>query len=259
MMREVAVTLTAEQEAFAHELNELRRVGNRRIAEHPFVQLLERGEASEEQLKVQCVQQYFHTVAFVNGITRLNSRCRIPEIQRELAEGIYEEHTGAFSKTGPHLEVFFRYAESWGIRREDLQQKGYYLVPEAMALINWYMYAADHLSPLEGVAVFTVAAEGVNTTFPGMPGLSRRFADALTKYYGKSSEDVLFWDLHDKADQEHSATGVRVLAQYIRTDEEKERIRSVIRMTQDAWYLFLESPLRWTWEDVRSVNSSAFY
>jgi pyrroloquinoline quinone (PQQ) biosynthesis protein C len=251
--------LTKEQEAFDRELEELRREGNRRIGGHPFVQLLERGEATEEQLKVQCVQQYFHTVAFVNGITRLLSRCKISEVQRELAGGVYEEHTGAFSQTGPHLEVFYRYAASWGISREELSGEGYYLVPEAMALINWYMYAADHLSPLEGIAVFAVAAEGVNVTFPGMPGLSRRFADALVRYYGKSSEDVLFWELHDKADQEHSGTGVRVLVRYVEGEAEKGRIRSVIRMTQDAWSLFLEAPLRWRWEDVTAVHSGALY
>jgi pyrroloquinoline quinone (PQQ) biosynthesis protein C len=92
--------LTKEQEAFERELEELRREGNRRIGGHPFVQLLERGEATEEQLKVQCVQQYFHTVAFVNGITRLLSRCKISEVQRELAGGGLRRAHGGVQSNG---------------------------------------------------------------------------------------------------------------------------------------------------------------
>jgi len=249
----------ADQAQFVAELQELRRAPGRRAADHPFVHAMLRGEASEDQVKVQCVQQYFHTVAFVDGLTRLASRCKIAEIQREIAAGVYEEYTGKLSNTGPHLELFFRYAESWGFTRDQLQRTGYYLVPEGMALINWYMYAADHLSPLEGIAVFTVGAEGVNVTFPGLPGLSRQVCDALLRHYHKTQDDVFFWDLHDKVDQGHSTTGLEILARHATTEDQRDRIRAAVRMTTDVWYHFVGAPLNWTMDDVQSVNSSFFY
>jgi pyrroloquinoline quinone (PQQ) biosynthesis protein C len=105
---------------FVDELQDLRRSPERRAAAHPFIQEMVAGRATDDQVMVQCVQFYFHTRAFVNGLTRLASRCDVPEIQREIAEGVYEEHTGKLSGTAPHLELYLRYASSWGISRKQL-------------------------------------------------------------------------------------------------------------------------------------------
>ncbi len=257
-MSALATAVNEEQKLFLDELEHLRRALPRRAAEHPLVKAMERGEATEDQVKVQCIQQYFHTVGFVNGLTRLASHCDVAEIRREIAEGVYEEETGKLSGTAPHLELYFRYAQSWGFAPEQLRD-GVYMIPETMALINWYMYAADHLSPLEGIAVFNVGAEGVNVTFPEFSGLSRKICDALLNHYGKTPEDVIFWDMHDRADQEHSGTGVSILARYADTEEKRERVRTAVRMTTDAWWHFVSGPLNWTTADCHAGNSSVFY
>jgi pyrroloquinoline quinone (PQQ) biosynthesis protein C len=121
------------------------------------------------------------------------------------------------------------------------------------------MYAADNLAPLEGVAVFNVAAEGVNVSFPGLPGLSDQIFQAVTKHYRRSSDDALFWEMHDREDQEHSSAGVKVLADHVKTEEQRDRVRSAVRMTADAWYHFVSAPERWTMADCLSANSSYFF
>jgi len=247
-----------EHEQFVDELQELRKAMPRRAAEHPLIKAMERGEATEEQVKVQCIQQYFHTVGFVNGLTRLASRCDVPEVRREIAAGVYEEETGRLSGSAPHLELYFQYSRSWGFPPDKLRG-GAYMIPETMALVNWYMYAADYLAPLEGIAAFTVGAEGVNVSFPGLPGLSRKICDAVTRHYGRTSQDAFFWELHDREDQEHSATGLRILARHANSEEKRERIRAAIRMTTDAWWHFVGGPLNWSVADCFSANSSAFY
>lgn len=251
--------LKEEQERFVEELQVLRRALPRRAAEHPFIQAMSSGKATEEQVRIQCIQFYFHTIAFVNGLARLASRCNIPEIRREIAHGLYEEETGKLTGTAPHLELYYRYARSWGYTPEQLRDGGVYMLPETSALINWYMYACDRLSPLEAIAVFNVGAEGVNVTFPGLPGLSRKICDALTTHYGRSQEDAFFWDLHDRADQEHSHTGLEILARYADSPEVRQRIRTAVKMTTDAWWHFVGAPLNWTLEDCFAANSSAFY
>jgi hypothetical protein len=121
------------------------------------------------------------------------------------------------------------------------------------------MYACDRLSPLEAIAVFNVGAEGVNVTFPGLPGLSRKMYEALTQHYGRTAEDAFFWDLHDRADQEHSHTGLEIIARYADTPETRERVRTAVRMTTDAWWHFMSEPEHWTLADCFAANSGAFY
>lgn len=254
----MATELTTSQKAFVEELQNLRRAGNRRAADHPFIHRMLDGSASPDQVQIQCLQFYFHTVAFVSGLSRLASRCNVPEIQREVAEGVYEEYTGKLTGTGPHLDLYLGYAQSWGWNQETLRST-VYMLPETMGLINWYMYAADHLPPLAGIAVFNVAAEGVNVSFPDLPGLSHQISEALTRHYGKTQEDVLFWDLHDHADQEHSTTGVEVLVRHTVNDEQRNQIRTAARMTSDAWYQFVGCPANWSLNDCFNGSSAEFY
>lgn len=256
-MQTLEARLTDEQHRFVEELQLLRRALPRRAAEHPFVLAMTEGRATEEQVRVQCIQQYFHTIAFPAGLARLVSRCGVPEVRREITEGLYEEETGKLTGTAPHLELFYRYARSWGYTPEQLRSA--YMLPETSALINWYMYACDRLSPLEAIAVFNVGAEGVNVTFPGLPGLSRKMYEALTQHYGRTAEEAFFWDLHDRADQEHSHTGLEIIARYADTPEVRERIRTAVRMTTDAWWHFMGGPQNWTLADCFAANSGAFY
>lgn len=242
-------------QSFEEELKVLQR--DHRVTHHPFVNRCLEGKVSEEAIKVQVYQFYFHTVGFVKGLARLVSNCHVPELRKEIATGLYEEETGKLTGTAPHLDLFFQYAEGWGISRDQLQTQAY-MLPETSALINWYMYASM-LEPFIGIAVFNVAAEGVNITFPGAPGLSRLTADAMSQKYGRSKEDVAFWDLHDRADQEHSGTGVRILGAYVKTPEDKSRVTTAIQMTKDAWWKFYDGFEAWSLEACRRHNSSAFY
>jgi pyrroloquinoline-quinone synthase len=242
-------------ESFEDEIKSLQR--NHRVTEHPFVKRSLEGEASEEAIKVQVYQFYFHTVGFVKGLARLVSNCRVPELRKEIATGLYEEETGKLTGTAPHLELFFQYAEGWGINRDQLSTKAY-MLPETSSLINWYMYASM-LEPFIGIAVFNVAAEGVNITFPGAPGLSRLTADAMTQKYGRSRKEVEFWDLHDRADQEHSGTGVRILGAHAKSEEDRARVKTAIQMTKDAWWKFYDGFEAWKLEDCTRHNSAAFY
>lgn len=126
-MQTLEARLSEEQQRFVEELQVLRRALPRRAAEHPFVLAMMEGRATEEQVRVQCIQQYFHTIAFPAGLARLVSRCGIPEIRREITEGLYEEETGKLTGTAPHLDLYYRYARSWGYTPEQLRSA--YMLP----------------------------------------------------------------------------------------------------------------------------------
>ena len=243
-------------DAFEEELKAIRL--ERRLDQHPFMRKLLAGELTEEQLKVGAIQFYFHTIGFTNALAHLISRCKIPQLRMGIAEGLYEEETGAITKTKPHLELYYDYLESWGISREYVHQHGY-MLPGTSALVNWYMYATMLLDPLVGVAVLTVGAEGQNVTLPNSPGASALMAKGLMEHYGKSKEEAAFFIIHDAADQEHSSTGVRLLTQFTKTEEQKEMARAAIYMTQDGFREFIGVPLHYSLEDSTRYNSALFY
>jgi pyrroloquinoline-quinone synthase len=216
------------------------------------------GTLTVEQLKVSAIQFYFHTVGFTNALAHLVARCKVPKMRMGIAEGLYEEETGAITKSKPHLELFYGYLQCWGIDREFVQTRAF-MLPGTTALINWYLYSTLQLDPLVGIAVLTVAAEGQNVSLPESPGASALMAKGLMRHYGKTEEDVAFFIIHDAADQEHSTAGIRLLTQFVQTEEQKEMVRAAIRMTQDAFWEFIGGPLRYTWEDSTRHNAAMFY
>jgi len=250
------VAQAAPTSSFEEEVKAIRLA--RRLDQHPFMRKLLAGELTEEQLKVGAIQFYFHTIGFTNALAHVISRCKVPQMRMGIAEGLYEEETGAITRTKPHLELYYDYLESWGISREYVHQHGY-MLPGTSALVNWYMYSTMLLDPLVGVAVLTVAAEGQNVSLPGSPGASGLMAKGLMEHYGKSKEEAAFFIIHDAADQEHSTVGVRLVNQFAQTEEQREMVRAAMHMTQDGFREFIGVPLHYSLEDSTRYNSALFY
>ena len=219
---------------FGTELKEILLQSAKARNESPRMKRIVAGEETEEAINVSVVQFYFHTIGFVRALRHLYARVPQAEFRAEIGEGLYEEETGRITETAPHLELFFTMAEAFGFPRKKLIDDAYCL-PETAAVLNWYHYAATSLDVLEGVAVLNFAAEGQNAEIGGYPGISKVMYDAMTTHYGKSHEDIMFYYVHDYADQEHSEVGARNLAKYITTPEQKKRVRTAIQMTNDAW------------------------
>lgn len=241
---------------FESEINDLRR--SSRLGRHPFVKSLLEGKATTEQLKVQAVEWYFHTVVFPNALANLLARCKIPQMRAALSEGLYEEYTGLITKTKAHLDLYFDYTNTLGITREFLEQHAY-MTPGTSSLVNWYLYSTAQLEPLVGIATLAVAAEGQNVSLPGDPGASGMMVKALKDHYGYSDEGLEFWIVHDYADQEHSTAGVKLVVRYAETDQQKEMVRSAIRHTQDCMWATFNDVTNYTWEEVTRNNCAMFY
>ncbi len=221
--------------AFEQELNDvLLQSAKRRNAPGGRFDRMMNGEIPYDSHRVGVVQFFFHTLGFTNALRHLYARCDIPEIRGDIAEGLYEEETGAITGTAPHIELYYRMAEAYGFSREELQQKAT-LLPEMGAIVHWYHYAATSLSVLEGLAVLNFAAEGQNVDIGGYRGGAGLSGEIQKKLYNLSDEALTFSRVHAYADADHCAIGARALARYAVSDEQKKRIRAAIAMTFDMW------------------------
>jgi pyrroloquinoline-quinone synthase len=243
--------------AFEGELNQLRL--EQRVSTHPFMQKLEAGELTMDQVKVFLIEFYFHTVMVPKTLAQLVARCRVPELHAGLSEGLYEEYTGRLTGSRAHPQLYWDALAPSGLTKEFVLENAF-LLPGMSALVNWYHYATTDLNPLVGIAALTVGAEGQNVSLPGDLGLSGRLAKGLKEHYGWNDDEALkFFVIHDEADQEHSTAGVRLLDRFATTDDEKEMVRAAIRVTQRNMWAAFDDMLTYSFEEATVNNCALFY
>ena len=245
-------------EPFLQELLELQK--QRAIARNnsEWLARIRSGQEPEEAIRLWAHQYFFHTRGFVNALRHLYANCTIDEVREEMAESLFEEDTGQITKTAPHLELYFSYAEAWDLPREKLEREAY-ILPEMAGIVHWYHYAATSLSLIEALAVLAYAAEGNNATWDGQPGGTRQMSEAFQKHYGKTEKQCEFLDVHAYSDQDHSEVGVRNLARLVKTPEEEERVRAAIAITFDLRAQFSRSLEHRSLDECWKTGVAKFY
>ena len=115
--------------------------------------------ATLDQLKIHFMQEFAVYVRdFPVLLSRIHSRCPVPDVRRDLAENLYEEETGGLSGTGPHPELFLYMMEGLGFQRREF--RGVKLLPESREYRDWLDEATTQLPWVVGAAVVTIFVEG---------------------------------------------------------------------------------------------------
>lgn len=220
-------------------VEELRRTidAGRSFGRHPLWLEIQDGRRPVEHVRAWAVQFFLQVREFPRAVSALHANCPFPDERRELAESLYEEETGRISGCGlPHPELFIRFGESLGLRREELVCGD--PLPETAALIDWFELASKARSFIEGAAAMNLAAEGQ------VPGAFGPFARALERHYGLSREAVAFWDVHEIADREHSDVGDHIVVRHADTEECRERVRRAVAHSLALWWQFFDGARR---------------
>ncbi|NJN14431.1 MAG: hypothetical protein HC813_02010 [Planctomycetes bacterium] len=106
--------------AFIQEL--LGRIEARRtFGGHPLWLEIADGKLDREQLKLFSVQFFLQVREFPRAVSAMHANCPFPKERRDLAESVYEEETGRLSGCNqPHPELFIRFGEAVGLRRDEM-------------------------------------------------------------------------------------------------------------------------------------------
>ncbi len=217
---------------FVLELMSVIRDG-RSFGGHPLWRRIEAGALPTAGLRTFTAQFFLQVREFPRAVSALHAACPYPEARIELAESLYEEETGRLSGCNlPHPELFIRFGEAVGLRREQMVEAE--PLPETASLIHWFEVATRQRSFLEGAAAINLAAEGQ------VPGSFGPFARALQKHYGLSTHAVAFWDVHEEADREHSDVGDHIVVRHATTDEAQARARAAVEESLRMWWQFFD-------------------
>lgn len=219
-------------EAFVQELMTTIQA-KRSFGGHPLWKEIAAGKVSAEGLKVFAQQFFLQVREFPRAVSAMHANCPYADARVELAESLYEEETGQISGCGlPHPELFIKFGEAVGLKREDMIEAE--ALPGTAALIHWFETSTKNRSFLEGAAAINLAAEGQ------VPGAFANFARSLEEHYGLETDAVAFWDVHEEADKDHSDVGDHIVVRYATTDEWQDRARAAVNQSLAMWWQFFD-------------------
>ena len=126
---------------------------------HPLWKEIAAGKVSKEGLKIFAQQFFLQVREFPRAVSAMHANCPYADARVELAESLYEEETGQISGCGlPHPELFIKFGEAVGLKREEMLEAE--ALPGTAALIHWFETSTKNRSFLEGAAAINLAAEG---------------------------------------------------------------------------------------------------
>jgi pyrroloquinoline-quinone synthase len=205
----------------------------RSFGRHPVWRRIAEGQVARAALAPFVVQFFLQVREFPRAVSAMHANCPFPKERMELAESVYEEETGRISGCNlPHPELFIKFGEAVGLKREDMTEG--HPLPGTRALIDWFELSTKQRSFIEAAAAINLAAEGQ------VPGAFGPMARRLQQHYGLSEDAVAFWDVHEMADAEHSAVGDNIVVRHATDAATQKRVLDALQHSLDAWWQFFD-------------------
>jgi pyrroloquinoline quinone (PQQ) biosynthesis protein C len=174
----------------------------------PIVGELFSGRKNWELLRLLSTQGYQLTKHFLSYVEFLFHHCPQGIHKRRLLVNLYEEETGALSRTANHVTLMQNFLRAIGV--EDEEREAVLPLPATRELIERRMhYVKDPQTFHLGAAAVLIASEGQNLETKA--GEARH--SILGRVYGIKESDLLFFSVHQKEDVGHVREGIEVVAE----------------------------------------------
>ena len=198
------------------------------MLKHPFYVAWSEGKLSREVLQGYAKQYYAHVRAFPTYVSAVHSHCDDIATRQMLLENLVEEEQG----TENHPELWLRFAESLGVKRDDVMNAE--LLPqtkESVARLKQLTQSPDYR---EGLAALYAYESQI-------PEVAQTKRAGLKEFYGVEDErGVSFFRVHESIDLLHKEVEQRILSKECATPEDKKRITAAAGAGAQALWLFLD-------------------
>ena len=213
-------------EEFLKELDEI--VEERHMLQHPFYQMWNEGTLTKNMLR-EYAKEYYHQVHFFpTYVSATHAKCDDMEIRQMLLENLVEEEQGPDN----HPELWLRFADSLGVSREEMKERKF--LSHTRASVHILKELAGRDNPAEGLAALYAYESQI-------PEISTTKIKGLKERYDMDTEDALiFFQVHEHADEIHRQVTRDALARMCKTDEQKQAALDSAREAADAFNLLLD-------------------
>jgi pyrroloquinoline-quinone synthase len=184
------------------------------------------------------VGQFSHfTRNFPRWLAAVASNCPLPDARKFLAGNIYEEEVGPGGQ-GSHYDLLLRQGEALGLTREEIERTPP-LATTAVA-VDALDSICRNRSWLEGLAA-TTGLECINDPpLRAEAGVIILNDVRAWRHLGLNEQQLRSRTIHMEEDEKHVDTGLKLLAEYARSEEAAEKAVSAAREATLAFRLLME-------------------
>ena len=198
---------------------------------HPIMMQLLQPKKDPRLLRLFAIHTYPLTRMFERYVAALFYNCPVPSFRRDLATNLYEEVTGALSKTDGHLELMQKFLRAVGISDEEMARIE--PVRETRELIEFRRKLVEDPSRYHmGAAAVMIASEG--QTIQKESGLAPH--KALAALYGLSDDDIQFFNVHAEEDVDHVREGFDLVCAVCTTEQMQLEAIDTVRETLERFW-----------------------
>ncbi|HET6373563.1 MAG TPA: iron-containing redox enzyme family protein [Candidatus Polarisedimenticolia bacterium] len=211
--------------------------------------------ATRDQLRLHFQQEYAVYVRdFPMLVSRIHSRCPVPDVRRDLAENLYEEETGGLSGTGPHPELFLYMMEGLGFSKSDF--RAVKLLPESQAYREWLDEATTQMPWVVGAAVVTIFVEGSVHDRREISQQGPRSAEdealeddllmdnPLVKYHGLDPRYLKLKRAHARVEHGHRRAAWRIVLEHATSGGDRMLCIEALERSLELWLAYRDGVAR---------------
>ena len=203
-----------------------RAIEERHLLTHPFYTKWVDGTLPIEAIRRYAGQYYAFESSFPRFLSAIHSRCQDPSARQMLLDNLWDEEHGPDN----HVELWLRFAEGVGVRREEVRTAARNDATEA--LVTTYRRAT------QGPVAAGVAA--LHAYERQVPAVAEAKIAGLRRHYGIDDERTLsFWETHRTLDQEHAGAERAILSGLAGADPGAAEVATEEAL--DAWWAFLSA------------------
>ena len=207
------------------------------LTHHPvnsnlFFKIFLEQRLTQIQLRKWLIQYHYFCKHFVKLLEGLLYRTPLDELEMraQLAKTLDSE-LGSGRSEQAHIRLLERFADAVGLSRADLRRSAPIpAVEEYLRVLHRLFTQEDLLAALgaELAVEVTAAAE------------FRYFHPGLLQYQRFSPDDLVFFELHLEAEEEHGRWLTDAVRKTTKSKLDRERVAAGARTTADAWHRFWE-------------------
>jgi len=202
------------------------------VNSNPFFQTFLDQRLTQSQLQAWLIQYHYFCKHFVKLLEGLLYRTPVEELEMrvQLAKTLDSE-LGSGRSEQAHITLLERFADALGVNGAELRRS--FPIPaveQYLRILHRLFTQEDYLAALgaELAVEVTAAAE------------FRYFHPGLLQYHRFSPDDLVFFELHLKAEDDHGRWLADAVQKTAKSSADLKRVATGARTTADAWQRFWE-------------------
>lgn len=204
-----------------------KRIKKKSILKHPFYVDWKMGRLSKSMLKEYAKQYYKHVASFPQYLSAVHSKIDNPEDRKLVLQNLMDEENGYNN----HPKLWIDFGEALGLTKDEIRNE--IAIKTTDSFVNNFKSITNQGSVAEGIASLYAYEFQI-------PKVSDEKIKGLVKFYGVNSEEGLqYFEVHKKADVEHSAAERKLIMKYAEGESAQKKVLDAVDKTLDAYWNML--------------------